>query len=551
MKSKVAYDDFSRQIGERQPTTDESTELDKLRKVYVAAQTRHKRSRALRINQLRDIVALRINEEACINRLQGIVAGPEEVRAAIEADTRDDEDEGNDDSAGKGRANEHDHVRSHVAEVVQSEYQAPEGTMTAGDEDEAAIAFAQHFLGDSQAASSSERPHSNLSVRLVSSLSRLAREFSSNVTVKSFGDHSIKSSGETRASINDVFAEFESDLGTQKADTLAFDAIEVCPSCQKQTSAISSIQQNVEKHIDSCSRVPAQKRYRAACQEALALQPCPFKECHDTHKIFEPTIEEIEKHLRRHRNRAAGRNKCLFVYDDGTECGWTSEESSDEQFDKAYSAQLAHHIEEVHGIPAVHMDAFKLCRWHRQWHFGAVQLEDHYSEHVDELLSADERSLSDWSRLVCPFCAADEELSMANRGHVFAHRAAFNRHVLVAHFYENREQFMTCPCCRQSVDARDIPEHFREHHGRNLGLSDPPTLGRNFSLLQPLLKAKYIPLAQEWLSWTQTLDAADASQTLGETSTELNPTTSVYGSNVSETGEFHSVQNGECLASVM
>lgn len=310
----------------------------------------------------------------------------------------------------------------------------------------------------------------------------------------------------------DYFSIYQSDAGTVNGNIETMRTAESCPTCcepfttcARNTNGGPPTAISAENHITKCASTTLNEQYKEACREALHGQPCPHEECRPKNTRFEGTIQEIEEHIERHRAKTCGYIKCGYQNDDGQVCTWSAPE--DETMEGTDTSKFAYHAEVCHGIPDLTCEGTSLCRGHRCWLFGANQIETHYSEHLDVLASGEQDGNFDWVLKSCAFCALDDQISTAARCKVYPVKTEVTVHSL-QHIYDNRDPKPLCPCCREAMDARDLPEHLLQEHARSLAHHGFASIGRDFTRLWPPQSHK-LGKRTAWDAWIKTLDEAD------------------------------------------
>ncbi|CCF52821.1 uncharacterized protein UHO2_03254 [Ustilago hordei] len=162
-------------------------------------------------------------------------------------------------------------------------------------------------------------------------------------------------------------------------------------------------------HMWSCVKPHMYSKYKEACCEALACQPCWHKACcgqillqdHEelVHHILchYKGISQILNHLTYVPNRSY---RCPFAINSRAEqCQWAlhwQERKPSSLLD------VMQHLETAHRFPTITSDMTKYCAWHNKWTFGHEQTNGHFEMHINALLRG--YAKQEGPVCHCPFC---------------------------------------------------------------------------------------------------------------------------------------------------
>ncbi|SAM84126.1 uncharacterized protein UBRO_20813 [Ustilago bromivora] len=146
-------------------------------------------------------------------------------------------------------------------------------------------------------------------------------------------------------------------------------------------------------HMWTCAKPHMYSKYKEACCEALACQPCWHEACHG--QILPQDHKELVCHILHHYKRVHGilddlacvpnrSYRCPFVINSGAEhCQWAlhwQERKPSSLLD------VMQHLKTAHRFPTIMFDMPKYCAWHDKWIFGHEQTNSHFEMHIDALL---------------------------------------------------------------------------------------------------------------------------------------------------------------------
>ncbi|SAM82761.1 uncharacterized protein UBRO_20679 [Ustilago bromivora] len=214
-------------------------------------------------------------------------------------------------------------------------------------------------------------------------------------------------------------------------------------------------------HMWTCAKPHMYKKYKEACCEALACQPCWHEACHG--QILLQDHKELIRHILHHYKRISeilynlthvpNRSyRCPFVINSRAEqCQWALHW---QERQPSHILDVWQHLETAHRFPTITSDMTKYCAWHDKWTFGHEQTNDHFEMHIDALLRG-------YAEQECPVCH--------------------------------------CPFCNMQIPTYDFTNHLQEHD---------LVLGAKSLLHRPDLVSRASTGHEHrdnWISWVQSI----------------------------------------------
>ncbi|SAM86103.1 uncharacterized protein UBRO_20222 [Ustilago bromivora] len=222
-------------------------------------------------------------------------------------------------------------------------------------------------------------------------------------------------------------------------------------------------------HMWTCVKPHMYSKYKEACCEALACQPCLHKAC--CGQILLQDHEELIHHILHHYKRICAiledltcvpnrSYRCPFVINSGAEqCQWASHW---QERKPSSLLDVMQHLKTAHRFPTIMFDMPKYCAWHDKWIFGHEQTNSHFEMHIDALLRG--YAKQEW-----------------------------------VHIYPDHSPVCHCPFCNMQIPTYDFTDHLREHD---------LVLGAKSLLHQPDLVGKASRAREcrdDWISWVQSI----------------------------------------------
>ncbi|SPC60975.1 uncharacterized protein UHOD_11207 [Ustilago sp. UG-2017b] len=221
-------------------------------------------------------------------------------------------------------------------------------------------------------------------------------------------------------------------------------------------------------HMWTCVKPHMYRKYKEACCEALACQPCWHEAC--CGQILPQDHEELIHHILHHYNhitstledltRVPNRSyRCPFVTNSRAEqCQWALHWQEKQP---SHILDVWQHLETAHSFPTITSDMTKYCAWHNKWTFGHEQTNGHFEMHIDALL----------------------------RGYAKQECAHLPR----------SQPCLSLPLCNTQIPTYDFTNHLREHD---------LVLGAKSLLHRPDLVGKASAACERrdnWISWVQSI----------------------------------------------
>ncbi|SPC66217.1 uncharacterized protein UHOD_11990 [Ustilago sp. UG-2017b] len=221
-------------------------------------------------------------------------------------------------------------------------------------------------------------------------------------------------------------------------------------------------------HMWTCAKPHMYNKYKEACCEALACQPCWHKACRG--QILPQDHEELICHILHHYKRICAiledlthvpnrSYRCPFVINSRAEqCQWAfhwQEKQPSPLLD------VVQHLETAHRFPTITSDMSKYCAWHDKWIFGHEQTNGHFEMHIDALLRG--YAEQEWCQRTCRFCLVNEALPATTRAHCFKEPNKLLIHVCRVHIYPDCSPVCHCPFCNMQILTYDFTNHLQEH----------------------------------------------------------------------------------------
>ncbi|SOV02554.1 uncharacterized protein UDID_19563 [Ustilago sp. UG-2017a] len=236
-------------------------------------------------------------------------------------------------------------------------------------------------------------------------------------------------------------------------------------------------------HIRSCVKPHMYSKYKEACCEALACQPCWHEAC--CGQILLQDHKELIHHILHHYRRICVSSTISQVCQTGA-IG-VPLQSTVELSSASGPCIGKKHLETAHGFPTITSNMTKYCAWHDKWTFGHEQTNGHFEMHINALLRG--YAEQEWCRQTCWFCLVDKGLPAATRAHCFKHPCNLLTHVCRVHIYPDHSPILTY----------DFTDHLREHD---------LVLGAKSLLHRPDLVGKASRACEhrdDWISWVQSI----------------------------------------------
>ncbi|SPC66255.1 uncharacterized protein UHOD_11994 [Ustilago sp. UG-2017b] len=257
-------------------------------------------------------------------------------------------------------------------------------------------------------------------------------------------------------------------------------------------------------HMWTCAKPHMYRKYKEACCEALACQPCWHKACRG--QILPQDHEELICHILRHCNHITSTledlthvpnrsYRCPFVTNSRAEqCQWALHW---QERQPSPLLDVVQHLKTAHGFPTITSNMTKYCTWHDKWTFGHEQTNGHFEMHIDALLRG--YAEQGWCRRTCWFCLVDKGLPAAMRAHCFKEPHKLVAHVCRVHIYPDCSPVCHCPFCNTQILTYDFTDHLREHDlvlGAKALLRRPDLVGQ---------ASKACKRRDDWISWVQSI----------------------------------------------
>ncbi|SAM83500.1 uncharacterized protein UBRO_20396 [Ustilago bromivora] len=222
-------------------------------------------------------------------------------------------------------------------------------------------------------------------------------------------------------------------------------------------------------HMWTCAKPHMYSKYKEACCEALACQPCWHKACRG--QILLQDHEELVRHILCHYRKIGQILDCLllvpnrsyrcpFAINSGAEqCQWALHW---QERQPSPLLNVVQHLETAHEFPTIMSNMTKYCTWHDKWIFGHEQTNSHFEMHIDALLRG--YAKQEW-----------------------------------VHIYPDHSPVCHCPFCNMQIPTYDFTDHLQEHD---------LVLGAKALLHQPNLVGKASRAHEHrdnWISWVQSI----------------------------------------------
>ncbi|SPC64908.1 uncharacterized protein UHOD_12300 [Ustilago sp. UG-2017b] len=218
-------------------------------------------------------------------------------------------------------------------------------------------------------------------------------------------------------------------------------------------------------HMWSCVKPDMYSKYKEACCEALACQPCWHKAC--CGQILPQDHKGLIHHILHQYNRICltleyltcvpNRSyRCPFVINSRAEqyqwaLHWQERQPS--------HLDVVQHLETAHGFPTIMSNMTKYCTWHNKWIFGHEQTNSHFEKHINALLRG--YAKQEWCQQTCQFCLVDKALPAATRAHCFKEPHELVAHVCRVRIYPDHSPVCHCPFCNMQILTYDFTDHLK------------------------------------------------------------------------------------------